>query len=707
MAIFIKIKATGRIRSALLVLSSFALLGGSLFVWLYVRNSVEEQRNIEFVNVVEKTEERVQDNIKVVVERLYDLRGFVSSGDLTQDKWQNYLMSVGVETRYPGLYTFAFGPRVEKKDIEQFVEKTKIEEKSERFQSYTVFPTSQNAEVIPIKYIFSSDSDLGSLLGYDIGTSETQVAALKTAVADDKPVITDLLHLGLVMSGNTKVGYVVMLPVYSQINIEKFSKEEKRQYFVGLVGSWIFPSGFLTQKDIQDVLEVKGVSLSIIDGDEKVFSTHGGSGDLKQTKEVVILDKKMRFEFVGNQDKILGEFTENLPWVTLIGLMIINTLWIATVWSIMWAREMAEKMAIEATKDLRKFKQAVEGVSDLVVITDNDGTILYVNKAAEKITGYRIEAMIGKNTSLWGQQMDEEYYQKFWKTIKEDKKPFWGEITNRRKNGDLYEAEINVSPILDEWGNLLFFVGIEKDLSKIKAVEKIKTEFISLASHQLRTPLSAVKWFGKMLIDGDAGKLSQTQKEYVEKINESNEREIRLVNSLLNVSRIESGKITIDPKQTNLNKLIESLIIDFKVELENTNKKLRVIVDKKIPLVVVDEDLIRHVYSNFISNAIRYTKKDGRIVLKVFLSKNRVISEVKDNGIGIPKSEQKRVFDKFFRASNALKKETDGNGLGLYLSKTIVESSGGKIGFRSGEGKGSTFWFSLPIGDRVNKGRML
>ena len=333
--------------------------------------------------------------------------------------------------------------------------------------------------------------------------------------------------------------------------------------------------------------------------------------------------------------------------------------------------------------------------------------ILYSNNAAEKITGFRKETLLGKTPALWGKQMDKEYYQKFWQTIKNDKKPFWGEITNKRKSGEQYEAEINVSPIFDDSGKLLFFVGIERDLSKIKAVEHMKTEFISLASHQLRTPLSAVKWFGKMLRDGEAGKLTPAQTEYVDNINQSNEREIKLVNALLNVSRIESGKILLVPKLTNLSTLVMNSVTDFKIETEKAGEKITVVIDKKIPEINIDEDLIRHVYTNVISNAIRYSKKNGKIMIKVYLSKKYVMTEVKDNGIGVPKGEQKRVFDKFFRASNALKKETDGNGLGLYLSKTIVESSGGKIGFRSSEGRGSTFWFSLPIKQRETKGKML
>ncbi|KKS62052.1 MAG: Sensor protein resE [Candidatus Collierbacteria bacterium GW2011_GWF1_42_50] len=200
-----------------------------------------------------------------------------------------------------------------------------------------------------------------------------------------------------------------------------------------------------------------------------------------------------------------------------------------------------------------------------------------------------------------------------------------------------------------------------------------------------------------MLISGDAGDLNPMQKEYVEKIYESNEREIRLVNSLLNVSKIESGKILVEPRLTDLTRLISSVMTDFRLEAGELGKKLTAVIDKKIPKIYIDEDQIRQVYANLISNAVRYTKKGGVISVKVYLSKNFIMTEIKDNGIGIPKREQKRVFDKFFRASNALKIETDGTGLGLFLSKTIVESSGGKMGFRSSEGKGSTFWFTLPV----------
>ena len=180
-----------------------------------------------------------------------------------------------------------------------------------------------------------------------------------------------------------------------------------------------------------------------------------------------------------------------------------------------------------------------------------------------------------------------------------------------------------------------------------------------------------------------------------------------MVNSLLNVSKIESGKIEISPTLCDPTEIFSNVLVDLKIEAEKGEKKLSVNNAKNVPKINVDADLIKHVYSNLVSNAIRYTKNGGKIAVRTYVSKSNVIIEVKDNGIGIPKNEQERIFEKFFRASNALKKETDGSGLGLYLSKIIVESSGGKMGYKSNENEGSTFWFSLPIKSKKVKGKML
>ena len=684
-------------RNFLLILTTAILLVVSVIGWTYAGRSVEEQRQKEFNDAVDITTEKVMDVVMGITERLYDLRGFVSSMNIDDGMWNKFISSAGYEKRYPGIFTFAYAPLVQRTNLETFVNQVRKDEAGTEYKNYSVFPTSQNGELIPIEFLSSTDPDLKSLLGFDVATSQNQVPAITMAVAGGTPVVTDLLHLGNLVSGSTKTGYEFLLPVYSKVDIESYPMSERNKYFTGFVAIWIFPQGLVSYLDVGATMVARGVSFTAFDGENKLFTIGETGGDLKETKVVKVLNKDLRFEFTGNRQKLLIPFTENLPWIAAGVLLILNLMWLATVGAIMSSRREAERLAIEATKDLRKFKQGVEGVTDLVIITDPDGIISYANKAAEKITGFRRVSLLGKTPALWGKQMDSSFYKKFWKTIKTDKKPFWGEVTNIKKTGELYEAEINVSPILDDSGNLLFFVGIERDLSKIKAVDRMKTEFISLASHQLRTPLSAVKWFGKMLVSGEAGKLSHTQKDYVEKINESNEREIQLVNSLLNVSRIESGKILIVPKLTDLTKVISNVITDFKMEMGETNTKIRVIMDKKIPLVYLDEDLIRHVYANLISNAIRYTMAGGNIIIKVYQSKNYLMTEVKDNGIGIPKEEQKRIFEKFFRASNALKKETDGTGLGLFLSKTIVESSGGKMGFRSSEGVGSTIWFSLPI----------
>jgi PAS domain S-box-containing protein len=369
-----------------------------------------------------------------------------------------------------------------------------------------------------------------------------------------------------------------------------------------------------------------------------------------------------------------------------------------------------KKVSQGLASELEKYKLATDSASDHIVITDKEGTVLYANKAVEKITGFSAKDIMGKKAGskdLWGGLMPKEFYDKLWKTIKKDKKSFTGEITNKRKNGEKYSALSTISPVLDKKGEIRYFVGIERDITKEKEVDRMKTEFISIASHQLRTPLSAMKWFLEMLLNGDAGELSKEQKDYIQNVDESNERMIDLVNSLLNVSRIESGRIIIDPKETDLSELVASIIKELKPKFLEKDIKSVFSANKKLKRINIDPKLIRNVYLNLISNAIKYSNKGGEVTVMISKKDNKVVSQVSDTGMGIPTKEQDKIFTKFYRATNARQAETEGNGLGLYLVKSIVESSGGKIWFKSQKEKGTSFFFTLPTkGSKAKKGEV-
>ena len=155
------------------------------------------------------------------------------------------------------------------------------------------------------------------------------------------------------------------------------------------------------------------------------------------------------------------------------------------------------------------------------------------------------------------------FYKKMWMRLNSGK-PFIGTITNKKKNGDTYQAFIQIYPVKEN--NTLYFIGIEKDLTQEQYLDKMKTDFIYLASHQLRTPLSAMKWYLEMLLDGDAGKLNEEQKNFVSNINSSNERMIELINSLLNISRVEGDRLIVDPRPTNIVEVVEDVIADTKIK---------------------------------------------------------------------------------------------------------------------------------------------
>lgn len=348
--------------------------------------------------------------------------------------------------------------------------------------------------------------------------------------------------------------------------------------------------------------------------------------------------------------------------------------------------------------DLKKFKLAVEGASDYIAITDENMRIIYVNKAAEYITGYKREEILSKPL-LWAKKIGSVEYHNIWDTVVKNKEIFQGDLQGERENGEEYTCEVHIVPLLDDKGKIKFLVEIDRDITKAKAVDKMKTEFVTLASHQLRTPLSALKWLLEMLQEGDAGKLTSDQKDIIGQAAESNDRMIMLVNNLLNVARLDAGTMLMNPEIIDLRKLSESIISEIKPMAEEKSQQLKfacIECHKKLPKVFADANVFNQVMSNLIINAVKYTPKKGEINVSLTRKDEFVLCEVSDNGLGIPEIEQSRVFHQFFRANNVTKTDTQGSGLGLYAAKLMVEFSGGEIGFNSKERKGTTFWFTLP-----------
>lgn len=233
--------------------------------------------------------------------------------------------------------------------------------------------------------------------------------------------------------------------------------------------------------------------------------------------------------------------------------------------------------------------------------------------------------------------------------------------------------------------------------SMLRRLDKAKDEFVSMASHQLRTPLTSVKGYISMVLDGDAGKVSVSQRQLLDEAFNSSERMVRLINDFLNVSRIQTGKFIIDKHPIDMSQLIEQEIDSLQSSALVHNMKFIYNPPKNFPMVDIDEGKIRQVVMNFADNAIYYSNDNSDININLSVDSDNIIFTIKDTGIGVPVAEQDELFTKFYRASNAKKQRPDGTGVGLYLAKKIINAHEGKVIFESAQNKGSTFGFSIPI----------
>lgn len=236
--------------------------------------------------------------------------------------------------------------------------------------------------------------------------------------------------------------------------------------------------------------------------------------------------------------------------------------------------------------------------------------------------------------------------------------------------------------------------------AQLQKLDEAKDEFISMASHQLRTPLTSIKGYLSMLMEGDVGKVSPEQKHVLNEAFVSSERMVRLIGDFLNVSRLQTGKFVIEKHPIDLAKLVQREIDGLAPNAAARGMQFIYKAPKNIPEIELDENKIQQVIMNFSDNALYYSKEKGKITISLKKVPGWVEFTVKDNGIGVPEEDQGQLFSKFFRATNARRARPDGTGVGLFLAKKVIDDHDGQIIFESEEGKGSTFGFRIPIANK-------
>lgn len=248
--------------------------------------------------------------------------------------------------------------------------------------------------------------------------------------------------------------------------------------------------------------------------------------------------------------------------------------------------------------------------------------------------------------------------------------------------------------------NQRFMGQLQKNNEHLRQLDQAKDEFISLVSHQLRTPLTSVKGILSLVLEGDVGPISDQQRGMLQQAFDSSQRMVYVIADLLNASRLQSGKFVIINRVTYLNEVVESEVEQLRSSAKSHNIELNFVKPTEFPPLLLDETKIRQVIMNFLDNALYYTPAGGQVDVSLEVAPSSIEFKVTDSGLGVPKDEQANLFTKFYRAANARQMRPEGTGLGLYMAKKVVVAQGGSIIFTSEEGKGSTFGFMFPL-DKV------
>jgi PAS domain S-box-containing protein len=356
----------------------------------------------------------------------------------------------------------------------------------------------------------------------------------------------------------------------------------------------------------------------------------------------------------------------------------------------------------------QEFKILVENAPDVISRFDHEHRCVYVNSKIEEEFGISPKEFFWKNfqeagfsleiVKLWNESLAYVFNNNKEKTI----------YFKQNTPSGLKYYQSRLIPEYNKQGEVKTVLSITRDITEAEEIDRIKSEFISISSHQLRTPLSIVRWCSSALLDGSLGEMTEEQKEQVNSIYSASKKMIKLTNAFLNVAILDLGVLNVSPALISFSETADKTLNELDFFIKEKEIKIVKKYQENMPQIKADKRLLEIVFVGLISNAVKYSHHGGEVSIKIKAEKENVLVEIADHGHGIKEQDKNKIFSKFFRAANAKEKEIYGTGLDLYIIKSIIKNCEGEIWFKSPnpeskENKGTVFFFSLPLTGIANK----
>lgn len=695
------------------VVAMIVLIAGStLSSWFQVKHRLEVEARGRFDTVVSDNTEHITDRLGIYTEALYGFRGlFHSSDEVNEREFHAYFDSLELDKKYPGINSINYNTSLTTTEIPAFIEAVRNDRSlnPEGDPGFAVSPDENHEEHYIVTYV--GVKNVGSNRGVDLADNEERRTTLQAARDSGLSTATETIRL-LDAQGreqpNVK-GFLVTIPVYKDDVPQTLAK--RRVAHKGFLNAVFDYQKLFSQSIAESIPDSVAIQIKDSSG-AVVYDRNRVTGDLiTSTVAIPVAGQSFTMEIqapklygVNRAERALAFYVVAFG-ITLAGLLVV----------VLWLQDRGRKRAVELasamTEDIKserneaiatknKDEAILSSIGDGVLVLDTEGNVILFNQAAERISGMLAKDVLGKpykDTLIFQHEKTRAPADDF---IRRALSGLDGEMAARtilkRKDGTAIPVADSAAPIHNAEGQVVGAVVVFRDTTREKQLERMKDELLSVASHELRTPMGAVRANVSMILEGDYGPVNKELVEPLTDIKASTVRLVELVNDLLSVARMEAGRMKFTLSEFDIQPILKGEVGNLAPLGKEKGVEILLKPGKSV-IVQADLDKVKQVLNNLIGNSLKFTDQ-GSITVEVVAQQDKVEITVVDTGVGITLEDQKKLFGKFQQITSVQDGKPAGTGLGLYISREMVHKMGGDLWIEHSEaGKGSTFAFTLPL----------